>query len=118
MLIANETVAEKFYWLEAPFIYRVHPTPDLDKIKELNTFLWNLGYKIKANKDSIHPKAFAEVLEEVKGKPEEAIAEKLQAAGVNAETSMGDAMKIAKQLLNGQADGATLSKVVKQLLGK
>ena len=49
---------------------------------------------------------------------EEEIAEKLQAAGVNAETSMGDAMKIAKQLLNGQADGATLSKVVKQLLGK
>lgn len=77
MLIANETVAEKFYWLEAPFIYRVHPAPDIDKIKELNTFIWNLGYRIKANKENIHPKAFAEVLEEVKGKPEERVVSNL-----------------------------------------
>lgn len=77
MLIANETVAEKFYWLEAPFIYRVHPAPDIDKIKELNTFIWNLGYRIKANKDNIHPKAFANVLEEVKGKPEERVVSNL-----------------------------------------
>lgn len=77
MLIANETVAEKFYWMEAPFIYRVHPEPDIDKIRELNTFLCNLGYRIKANKDNIHPKAFAEVLEEVKGKPEERVVSNL-----------------------------------------
>ncbi len=77
MLIANETIAEKFYWLEAPFIYRVHPVPDIDKINELNKFLWNLGYRIKANKDNIHPKAFAEVLEQVKGKPEEMVVSKL-----------------------------------------
>ena len=77
MLIANETVAEKFYWLEAPFIYRVHPVPDIDKIKELNTFIWNLGYRIKANKENIHPKAFAEVLEQVKGKPEERVVSNL-----------------------------------------
>ncbi|MCR5146626.1 MAG: ribonuclease R [Clostridia bacterium] len=77
MLIANETVAEKFYWLEAPFIYRVHPAPDIDKIKELNTFIFNLGYRIKANKENIHPKAFAEVLEEVKGKPEERVVSNL-----------------------------------------
>ena len=77
MLIANETVAEKFYWLEAPFIYRVHPEPDIEKIRELNTFIWNLGYRIKAGKDNIHPKAFAEVLEEVKGKPEERVVSNL-----------------------------------------
>lgn len=77
MLIANETVAEKFYWLEAPFIYRVHPVPDIDKIKELNKFLWNLGYKIKCNKDNIHSKAFAEVLVQVKGKPEERVVSNL-----------------------------------------
>ena len=77
MLIANETIAEKFFWLEAPFIYRVHPVPDMDKINELNKFLWNLGYKIKANKESIHPKAFAEVLEQVKGKPEERVVSNL-----------------------------------------
>lgn len=77
MLIANETVAEKFYWLEAPFIYRVHSVPDMDKINELNKFIWNLGYKIKGNKDNIHPKAFAEVLEQVKGKPEERVVSNL-----------------------------------------
>ena len=43
MLTANETVAEKFYWLQAPFIYRVHETPDLEKVEELNKFLFNFG---------------------------------------------------------------------------
>lgn len=77
MLTANESVAEKFYWLQAPFIYRVHEVPDIDKIEELNKFLFNLGYKIKGikkdDKDSIHPKAFAEVLDKIKGKPEEKV---------------------------------------------
>ena len=73
MLIANETVAEKFYWLEAPFIYRVHEEPDFDKIKELNKFLYNLGLKIKISGDKIYPKAIAEVLDEVKDKPEERV---------------------------------------------
>ena len=77
MLAANETVAERFYWLEAPFIYRVHEAPDLEKIQELNKFLHNLGYKIKANKDSIHPTEFAKVLEEVKGKDEEKVVSNL-----------------------------------------
>lgn len=67
MLTANETIAEKFYWLESPFIYRVHEEPDIDKIKETNRFLYNLGYKIKVNKDNINPKAFAEVLDKIKG---------------------------------------------------
>lgn len=67
MLITNETIAEKFYWLEAPFIYRVHEEPDFDKIKETNKFLFNIGYKIKANKDNIKPKAFSEVLDKIKG---------------------------------------------------
>lgn len=66
MLTANETVAEKFYWLEAPFIYRVHEEPELEKINEANKFLFNIGYKIKASKDNVRPKAFAEVLEKIK----------------------------------------------------
>ena len=81
MLTANETVAEKFYWIQAPFIYRVHEIPDLDKIDELNKFLFNLGYKIKGikknDKDSVHPKAFSEVLEKVKEKPEEKVVSNL-----------------------------------------
>ncbi len=73
MLTANETIAEKFYWLEAPFVYRVHEIPDMEKINELNKFLYNFGYKIKGNKDNIHPKEFAKVLEEIKEKTEEMV---------------------------------------------
>lgn len=67
MLTANETVAEKFYWLEAPFIYRVHEEPEYDKIQETNKFLFNIGEKIKCTKDNIRPRAFSDVLEKLKG---------------------------------------------------
>ena len=67
MLTANETVAEKFYWLEAPFIYRVHEEPEYEKIEETNKFLFNIGEKIKVNKDNIRPRAFSDVLEKLKG---------------------------------------------------
>ncbi|MBR3613703.1 MAG: ribonuclease R [Clostridia bacterium] len=67
MLTANETVAEKFYWLEAPFIYRVHEEPEYDKIQETNKFLFNIGEKIKCSKDNIRPRAFSDVLDKLKG---------------------------------------------------
>ena len=73
MLTANETIAEKFYWLQAPFIYRIHEEPDLEKVKELNKFLFNYGLKIKASKDNIYPKEFAKILDEIKGKEEERV---------------------------------------------
>ena len=73
MLTANETIAEKFFWLDAPFIYRVHEKPDIEKVQELNRFLWNFGLNIKANKDNIYPKEFSKVLEEIKGKEEEKV---------------------------------------------
>ena len=74
MLVANETVAEKFYWLQAPFIYRNHEAPDLDKVKELNKVLYNFGYKIKISKeDIIYPNEFAKILEDVKGKETEKV---------------------------------------------
>ena len=67
MLTANETVAEKFYWLDAPFIYRVHEEPDYDKIEETNKFLYSIGKKIKVTRNNIYPKAFSDVLDEIKG---------------------------------------------------
>ncbi len=67
MLTANETIAEKFYWLEAPFIYRIHEYPDYDKIVETNRFLASIGYQIKASRDNVHPKAFSDVLDKLKG---------------------------------------------------
>lgn len=77
MLTANETVAERFFWLGAPFIYRVHEKPDEEKIAELNKYLFNFGYKIKGKKDDIKPKAFSMVLKEVKGKDEEGVVSNL-----------------------------------------
>ncbi len=67
MLTCNETIAEKYFWLEYPFIYRVHEVPDYDKISETNKFLFNIGKKIKVSRNNIYPKAFSEVLEEIKG---------------------------------------------------
>lgn len=81
MLTANETVAESFYYLQAPFIYRNHEIPEMEKIDELNKFLFGLGYKIrgikKDDESSVHPKAFAQVLDEVNGKPEEKVVSNL-----------------------------------------
>jgi len=77
MLKANEVVAERFYWLEAPFIYRVHEAPEQEKITELNSYLYNFGYKIKGNKENVHPKAFNTILENVKGKDEEKVVSNL-----------------------------------------
>ena len=74
MLITNETVAEKFYWLQSPFIYRNHEAPDLDKVKEMNKTLFNFGYKVKISKeDIIYPNEFAKILDDVKGKEEEKV---------------------------------------------
>ena len=73
MLTANETIAEKFYWLEAPFIYRVHEEPDTDKVKELNKFLYNFGLKVKIIQDKVYPQEVAKILHAIKGKEEERV---------------------------------------------
>lgn len=77
MLTANETVAERFYWLEVPFIYRVHEEPDIDKVKELNKMLFNFGYKIHISQDKVYSSSFSKILEDVKGKPEEKVVSNL-----------------------------------------
>lgn len=73
MLSANEAIAEKFYWLNAPFIYRVHEDPDLDKIEDLNKFLFNFGFKIKIINDKVYPVEISNILEKIKGTPEEKV---------------------------------------------
>lgn len=71
MICANETVAEHYYWLETPFLYRVHEEPDLEDIEELNNFLGIFGLHIKGTGEKVHPKAFQNVVEKVIGRPEE-----------------------------------------------
>lgn len=77
MLAANETVAEHMFWLELPFVYRIHEDPKPEKIEALNKFLYHFGYKIKGGPDDIHPKAIQALIEEVEGKKEEHVISKL-----------------------------------------
>ena len=73
MLCANETVAEHYFWMEVPFLYRVHEEPKTEDVMEVNKFLQALGYSIKGAGNTIHPKAYQSIVEEVAGKPEEQI---------------------------------------------
>lgn len=102
MLAANETVAQHFYWLEAPFVYRTHDNPDPDKMEKLGLFIHNFGYHIKLGQGSapqrataraaesvkrmaggkapsyeIHPKELQKLLDSVEGTPEEALIARL-----------------------------------------
>ena len=73
MLIANETVAQHFYWLELPFVYRTHDTPDPEKIAKLGTFIRNFGYSLKSQQEEIHPKELQKLLANAEDTPEEAL---------------------------------------------
>lgn len=79
MLLANETVAQHFYWLELPFVYRTHDTPDPEKIMKLGTFIRNFGYhmKLKGKDGEIHPKEIQKLLNKIEGTPEEALLSRL-----------------------------------------
>lgn len=71
MLIANETVAEDYYWQELPFLYRTHENPDAEKIQKLGIFINNFGYSIHIGQEEIHPKELQKLLEKVDGTAEE-----------------------------------------------
>lgn len=77
MLIANETVAQHFYWQELPFVYRTHENPDPEKIEKLCLFIHNFGYGIKTNKEEVHPKEIQKLLTKIEGTPEEALISRL-----------------------------------------
>lgn len=68
MLLANQTVAEHFYWMEVPFVYRIHESPSPEKMEEFRTFLRGFGLTLKGASDSIHPKTLNDILEKVSGK--------------------------------------------------
>ena len=72
MLVTNETVAEHFYWLTMPFVYRIHENPSDEKMATLGKFISSFGYKVNNGKDEeVHPKALQTVLKKIAGKPEE-----------------------------------------------
>lgn len=77
MLLANETVAEHFYWMDMPFVYRTHDNPDPEKINQLGIFISNFGYGMKTVKEEVHPKEIQKLLGKVEGTPEEALISRL-----------------------------------------
>ncbi len=71
MLVCNETIAEQFFWLEIPFVFRSHSEPDSEKIQKLSDFVSKFGYRLKGS--SAHPKSFQKILSEAKDTPEDII---------------------------------------------
>ncbi len=103
MLAANETVAQHFYWLELPFVYRTHGVPDKEELEQLAAQISSFGYYLKGGVNAkagkidkasktgkvgksrkkevlaaeIHPRDFQRILEKAKGTPEEQIISRL-----------------------------------------
>ena len=73
MLLANETVAEHFYWQEIPFLYRIHEKPDPEKIQALNQMLARYGHTLHYENGDVHPGELQKLLHDIEGTPEEDI---------------------------------------------
>ncbi len=71
MLVCNETVAEHYYWLNMPFVYRIHEDPDEEKMYEFSKFIYNLGYTLKGNE--VHPRELQQLLIKIKNTKEESL---------------------------------------------
>lgn len=77
MLIANETVAEDYFWQGVPFVYRTHDNPDPEKMKRLGVFINNFGYTIRTHDGEVHPKELQKLLGKIEGTQEEALISRL-----------------------------------------
>ena len=73
MLVTNETVAEYFYWLGLPFVYRIHETPSSSKMESLNKFIHNYDLLMKGDMEEVHPKAIQKIIKSIEGKREEKV---------------------------------------------
>ena len=72
MLIANQTVAEQFFYADIPFVYRVHEYPDVAKLKKLTPILEMFNYKLRID-DDVHPRQLQDLLDKLEGKKEEEV---------------------------------------------
>ncbi|MGI6151389.1 MAG: ribonuclease R family protein, partial [Christensenellales bacterium] len=73
MLVCNETVAEHMAHLDLPILFRVHETPDPERVTELAAFLAGFGLTLRGLKNGLHPKSLQSALSKVEGRPEESI---------------------------------------------
>jgi ribonuclease R len=90
MLLANRRVAEyvtlqrkagentkKQLDNRRPFVYRIHATPNPDKILEFSNFVATFGYKLNAGSEGAIAQSMNKLLKEVHGKPEANMVETL-----------------------------------------
>lgn len=77
MLLANETIAQDYFWQEIPFVYRIHEEPDEEKIKKFGMFINNFGYSIHFSNGVIHPKELQKLLDKIEGTSSEPLISRL-----------------------------------------
>ncbi len=70
MIAANECVATHIYFMNLPFIYRVHEYPKEEKIRSFLGFISSLGYQVNGNIKDIKPTTMQKILEQLEDKPE------------------------------------------------
>lgn len=71
MLMANETIAEDYFWQQIPFEFRTHAAPDPEKVEKLSSIMQTFGYYFKTSSEDIHPKEFQKLLKKIEGTSEE-----------------------------------------------
>ncbi len=82
MLLANRTIAEyvsriKINKEPLPFPYRIHDTPDDEKLKPFAAFAKKFGYTFDIHDEAAVAASFNNLLKEVNGKPEQHVLEQL-----------------------------------------
>lgn len=76
MIAANESVAEKLFWMEIPSVYRTHEPPEKERLQKLNESLKNFHYHVH-NLEEVHPKQFQAMIEDSKEKGTNLIVHKM-----------------------------------------
>lgn len=82
MLLANKAVATYVSGIQVkgkpvPFAYRVHDTPNEEKLAQFAQFASRYGYKFNLSTPQLIAKSFNQMLTDVKGKPEQQVLESL-----------------------------------------
>ena len=70
MIAANECVATHIYFMNLPFIYRVHGYPKEEKIRSFLGFVSSLGYTIRGNVKDVKPTTLQMILAQLEDQPE------------------------------------------------
>jgi len=70
MIAANECVASHIYFMNLPFIYRIHEVPKEEKIRSYLSFIGTLGYQIPGDIKDTRPKTIQKLIKFLEDKPE------------------------------------------------